>query len=86
MKNLLKLSAIAGISFAMVVFGACGGGSGGGKGGYTVTVNGTAHSATGSFSGTTNGNGTFTVMNGSTYVRYGTETAWTLYTPVGTGG
>ncbi len=70
MKNLLKLSMLAGISFAMIVFGACGGGKGGGSGGYTVTVNGTAYTASGS------AGGTFTVTNGMTYVKTGTETAW----------
>jgi hypothetical protein len=54
MKNLLKLSTLAAFCFAMIVFGACGGGSGGGGGQYavTVTVNGTAYTANGSGSGT----------------------------------
>lgn len=68
MKNLLKLSALAGICFAVVVFGACGGGGGGGKGGYTVTVNGTAYSATGSIQ--------YTVTDGRTYAKTGTDTDW----------
>ncbi len=56
MKNLLKLSALAGISFAMIVFGACSGkkdenGKMSGGGSFTATVNGTAYTATGSVSG-----------------------------------
>ena len=77
MKNLLKLSALAGLCFAMIVFGACGGGGGGGKGGYTVTVNGTAYSATGSAQ--------YTVTNGYTYYRTGTATDWTIV-PEGASG
>ncbi len=46
MKNLLKLAAIAGFCFAMIVIGACGGGGGGSSGSYTVTVTGTAISGT----------------------------------------
>ncbi|MGZ3653655.1 MAG: hypothetical protein ACXVB9_00175 [Bdellovibrionota bacterium] len=72
MKNLLKLTTLAGFCFAMIVFGACGGGSGGGSGAYTVTVNGTAYTAVGS--------GTFTVTNGMTYYKTGTETDWQLCT------
>lgn len=75
MKNLLKLASLAGFCFAMIVFGACGGGgSGGGSGGgaYTVTVNGTAYTASGSYQ--------YTVTNGYTYYKTGTETDWKLYT------
>jgi hypothetical protein len=74
MKNLLKLTALAGFCFGMIVLGACGGGDGGGSGQYavTVTVNGTAYTSSGS------GSGTFTVTNGLTYWRTGTETAWHL--------
>ena len=64
----------------MIVFSACGGGGGGGKGGYTVTVNGTAYTATGSVSGT------YTVTNGITYYRTGTDTNWNVCTTCGTGG
>lgn len=76
MKNLLKLATLAGFCFAMIVFGACGGGSGGGGGAYTVTVNGTAYSASGTASGSVN----FTVTNGITYVTTGTSTEWRVYT------
>jgi hypothetical protein len=78
MKNLLKLATLAGFCFAMIVFGACSGGSGGGSGGYTVTVNGTAYTASGT------AGGTFTVTNGFTYVRTGTGTEWTLFTGTAT--
>jgi hypothetical protein len=72
MKNLLKLATLAGFCFAMIVFGACGGGDGGGSGGYTVTVNGTAYTATGAVKGT------YTVTNGMTYYTTGTDTNWHL--------
>ncbi len=79
MKNLLKLASLAGFCFAMIVFGACGGGSGGGGGAYTVTVNGTAYTASGT------ANMVFTVTNGYTYYHTGTDTHWSLYTGPNTG-
>lgn len=77
MKNLLKLTTLAGFCFAMIVFGACSGGDTGGGGSYTVTVNGTAYTATGS------GNATYTVTNGMTYYHTGTDTSWHVCTNCG---
>ena len=36
MSNLVKLSALAALSFATIIFGACGGGSGGSAGNYST--------------------------------------------------
>jgi hypothetical protein len=76
MTNLLKLASLAGLCFGMIALGACGGGSGGARGAYTVTVNGTAYSASGTASGGLN----YTVTNGLTYVATGTDTNWQVCT------
>ena len=80
MKNLMKLSALAGFSFAMIVIGACGGGGQGGGGNYnaTVTVNGTAYTANGAVQ--------YTVTSGVTYYRTGTDTNWQICQQCGGAG